>query len=179
MGRLIPKKGFDVLIKACAIIKGKGINFVCGIVGEGSEYRNLTRLVKENDLVDKVKLLGKLSYDDVVIQYQQASILVAPSRVCKNDVDGLPTVIIEALALGVPVIATPIAGITDLIKGGETGLIVPPDDEKALSNVICEILDNHNMQASLAICGRNRVLEEFDISKTIKNLHVVMLDNRN
>ena len=78
--------------------------------------------------------------------------------------------------MGVPVISTPIAGITDLIKDRETGMFVPPDDEKVLSSVISELLANNNLQAFLAFRGQNRVLEEFNISRTIKDLHVIMLD---
>jgi colanic acid/amylovoran biosynthesis glycosyltransferase len=175
VGRLIPKKGFDTLIKACALLADRDVDFVCHIVGEGSEHNKLARLIRENNLVHRVRLLGALPFDDVILQYQQASMLVAPSRECREDMDGLPTVIIEALGMGIPVVTTPVAGIPDLIKDKETGIIVPPDDEKALSVVISELLANHDLQSSLGSQGQKSVFENFEISRTVEHLHLAML----
>jgi colanic acid/amylovoran biosynthesis glycosyltransferase len=177
VGRLIPKKGFDILIKACATLKQRGTEFTCRVVGTGIQNNHLARLIIENDLGGQVQLLGALPFEDVIGQYEQATVLVAPSRICQDDVDGLPTVIIEALGRGVPIIATPIAGIPDLIKDNETGLIVPPDDQETLANVIGKLLADKKIQVALALEGQKQVVDNFDISKTIKYLHAAMLDH--
>jgi glycosyltransferase involved in cell wall biosynthesis len=174
VGRLIPKKGFDVLIKACAFLANDNFDFICKIIGSGSEYGYLEKLIIENGLSRHVQLIGAVPFEDVVTHYQSATALIMPSRVCDDDVDGLPTVIIEALAMGIPVIASPIAGIPDLIKNKKTGLIVPPDDYKALAKAIVELLSDKNLRDSLALQGKREIADEFDISETIKKLNNVM-----
>jgi glycosyltransferase involved in cell wall biosynthesis len=169
VGRLVPKKGFDVLIKACATLKTR-FDFNCMIIGDGSEFSSLKNLITENCLSEFVQLIGALSFDDVVSHYQIATVLVVPSRICNNDVDGLPTVIIEALAMGTPVIASSIAGIPDLIKHKETGMIVPPDNEKALAEALTQLLLDRKLRDKLANQGKQVVADEFDIAKTIKRL---------
>ncbi len=175
VGRLIPKKGFDVLIKACSLLKESRVDFVCRIIGDGTEFTHLKKLIRDNDLIEQVCLLGALSFEHVVDEYRKATLLIMPSRVCKDDVDGLPTVIIEALALGIPVIASSVAGIPDLIKDRETGLIVPPEDEKSLANAIQNVLFDKELYNSLAFQGKKEVLKNFDISETIKQLNDVIL----
>jgi glycosyltransferase involved in cell wall biosynthesis len=177
VGRLIPKKGFDVLIKACALLKQRNINFLCRIIGAGSEFPRLKKLIVKNGLSEEVHLAGALPFDQVVTEYQKATLLVVPSRVCKDDVDGLPTVMIEALAMGLPVIASSIAGIPDLIKEKQTGLLVPAEDEKSLANAICDLFFDENLYRSLALQGKNEVLKNFNISETIKQLNNSMVQS--
>lgn len=177
VGRLIPKKGFDVLVKACALLRQENINFVCRIVGNGSEFARLKRLIVDNHLSEHVHLVGALSFTDVVREYENATLCVMPSRVCKDDVDGLPTVIIEALAMRVPVIASSVAGIPDLVKDQQTGLIVPPEDEKRLADAIKILFSEENLCDILALQGNDEVLRNFNIIKTSKQLNDAILSS--
>jgi colanic acid/amylovoran biosynthesis glycosyltransferase len=163
VGRLVKKKGFDILIKACVLLQNKGVNFVCYIVGSGSEYHFLKHLTIENGLARTVLFLGSLSISDLLNEYQLATILVAPSRVCRNDIDGLPTVIIEALASGLPVIATPVAGIPELVIHNETGILFPIGDETELSRAIENLFENKSLYHHLCESGRKKVVQEYNI----------------
>lgn len=177
VGRLIPKKGFDILIKACASLKGNNLDFICKIIGTGSEYHRLDKIIIKNHLCEHVMMLGALSFEDVVDQYRSATILVAPSRICSDDVDGIPTVIIEALAMGIPVITTSVGGIPDLIEDKKTGLIVPPDNDQALAKALSILLTDPNLQNSVTLSGKQVVVDEFDIVKTIQKLNAAMILN--
>ena len=137
----------------------------------------MKKLIIDNDLSQHVDLVGALSFEEVVSHYQQATVLVMPSRTCTDDIDGLPTVIIEALAMGIPVIASSIAGIPDLIKDGSTGLIVPPDDERSLAKAIKEVLVDQKLRELLTLHGRNEILKNYDISRTIQQLNNVIVLN--
>lgn len=177
VGRLVPKKGFDVLINACSVLNQRKINFVCRIIGSGPEYGFLAKLISANNLSQQVFLTGAMEFEDIVCQYQEATVLVMPSRICNDDVDGLPTVIIEALAMGVPVIASAVAGIPDLIKDKITGLLVQSNDENALAKAIANLLCDKKMRDNLATQGQNEVLDNFDISRTIEQLNELMMLN--
>lgn len=177
VGRLIPKKGFDVLIKACAALVGNNLDFICNIVGAGSEGHLLEKIIKENHLSEHVKMLGALPFEDVVDRYRNATVLVAPSRVCSDDIDGIPTVIIEALAMGIPVVTTPVGGILDLVENKKTGLIVPPDNDQALAKALSELLTDASLRDALALNGKRVVVDQFNIVKTAQKLNDVMILN--
>jgi glycosyltransferase involved in cell wall biosynthesis len=171
VGRLIRKKGFDTLIQACVLLKKEGVQFVCHIVGSGGEYKLLKKLVIENGMQQQIRFLGALSYQDVLNQYQEAALLIAPSRICKDDVDGLPTVIIEAFAMGLPVIATSVAGIPELVIQNETGLLVPGEDPTALFRAIYELIDNRELRQRFGEAGRKKVVGEYNIIDSAQQIN--------
>jgi len=172
VGRLVPKKGFDVLVNACAILKGRGFHFETAIVGEHGEHEaELRRQIDAHGLRDHVRLIGPLEQSRLYTEYQRADVFCLPCRVLDNgDRDGLPNVLMEAMACGLPVVTTPVSGIPEVIKDGHNGTLVPPDDAEALANAIQRISSDRMLAQSLGRAGRLTVLERFDGDKTALEL---------
>jgi glycosyltransferase involved in cell wall biosynthesis len=172
VGRLVPKKGFDVLVEACAILKRRGFHFETAIVGEHGEHEaELRQQIDAHGLRDRVRLLGPLEQSRLYTEYQRADIFCLPCRVLDNgDRDGLPNVLMEAMACGLPVITTPVSGIPEIIKDGHNGTLVPPDDATALANAIQRIRSDRMLARNLGRAGRSTVLERFDGDKTAMEL---------
>ncbi len=172
VGRLVPKKGFDVLVAACARLRDRGVSFRCLLAGEGPEEAHLADLIARKDLQDVVELLGPVPQDELVQQlYPRAAVLLQPSVVgADGDRDGIPTVILEAMALGLPVIATPVSGIAEAVQDRESGLLVPPGDPEALASAVQEILTDRALVLRLAVGARRRVETCFNLKNNSKLL---------
>jgi glycosyltransferase involved in cell wall biosynthesis len=166
VGRLMPTKGFDDLIRSCKILKDKGIDFICDIVGDGPMEAGLRQLLEDLDLKIQVNLRGPLPQEDIIRLYQEADIFVLASRKTRHrDVqDGIPVVLMEAMASGIPVISTRISGIPELIEDTVTGILVCPEDLIGLSKAIERIYFDTEYAGRLARNARARVEKEYDIS---------------
>jgi colanic acid/amylovoran biosynthesis glycosyltransferase len=165
VGRYIEKKGFGDLIEACAEIRG--IDFECRIVGQGPLEAALRGQAERAGLGGRVDLTGPKSESEVAGLLAKASVFVLP---CVATVDGgsdnLPTVIMEAMAAGVPVISTPVAGVPEMVVDGETGWLVPEHDPQALRERIEAALHNPAKALAMGVAGRKRCAERFDIART-------------
>ena len=172
VGRLVPKKGFDVLVEACAILKGRGFHFETAIVGEHGEHEaRLRQQIDTHGLKNHVRLIGPMEQSRLYTEYQRADVFCLPCRVLDNgDRDGLPNVLMEAMACGLPVVTTPVSGIPEIIKDGQNGTLVPPDDAEALANAIQRISSDRMLARNLGRAGRLTVLERFDGDKTAMEL---------
>jgi len=172
VGRLVSKKGFDVLIKACGELKKKGEPFRCVIAGDGPERARLESAVSTLDLQDCVELPGSIPQNHLAERYYlQASVLVQPSVVDEDgDQDGIPTVILEALAMGLPVVATDVSGIAEAVIPGETGLLVQPGDAPALADAIRDLLSDRALVGALSRRGRELAEHRFDLQQNVKVL---------
>jgi glycosyltransferase involved in cell wall biosynthesis len=172
VGRLVPKKGFDVLVEACAILKRRGFHFETAIVGEHGEHEaRLRQQIDAHGLTNHVRLIGPLEQSRLYTEYQRADVFCLPCRVLDNgDRDGLPNVLMEAMACGLPVVTTPVSGIPEIIKDGQNGTLVPPDDAEALANAIQRISSDRMLARNLGRAGRLTVLERFDGDKTAMEL---------
>ena len=179
VGRLVPKKGFDVLVDACAILKQRGFNFETIIAGEHGEHESeLREQIEARGLKDLVRLTGPLEQTRLYTEYQNADVFCLPCRVLDNgDRDGLPNVLMEAMACGLPVITTPVSGIPEIIKDGRNGTLVPPNDAEALANAIQRISSNRMLARNLGRAGRLTVLERFDGDKTAMELAALFATN--
>lgn len=171
VGRLVEKKGFDDLIRACAILRDRGTPFRCEIIGTGNQEASLRKLIASLDLGEFVSLPGPMPREELVDRYPRASVFAAPCVVGNDgNRDGLPTVLIEAMALGVPVISTPVTGIPELVRDGETGTIVPERDPAALADAIEQALACPERARGMAACGREQVEANFDLRRNVANL---------
>ena len=172
VGRLVHKKGFDVLVEACAILNQRGFHFETLIIGEHGEHeRELRRQIEAHGLHDRVRLVGPLEQARLYREYQSADVFCLPCRVLDNgDRDGLPNVLMEAMACGLPVITTPVSGIPEIIKDGQNGTLVPPDDAVALANAIQRVSSDRMLARNLGRAGRMTVLERFDGDRTAVEL---------
>jgi glycosyltransferase involved in cell wall biosynthesis len=172
VGRLVPKKGFDVLLRACEILKNSGYEFRCVIIGEGPERPRLESLRDELGLASVVEIPGAIPQDRVRDEFMRhARVLVQPSVIAPDgDQDGIPTVLLEAMACGVPVVATPTSGIPEAVDDGETGLLVAPGDGAATAVGIGRLLDDGELAARLAEGARRRIERSFNIKRSVKVL---------
>ena len=165
VGRLVPRKGADVLIDALAIASNRGFAVELDIVGEGPEQARLHALVADRGLRDCVAFRGALCEADVARAMGGADVLVVPSLS-----EGLPVVIMEAMASGVPVVASKIDGIPELVHDGETGLLVPPCDPKALAHALVRLLADPGMARRMGAGGRVIVVERHDAERNALTL---------
>jgi len=166
VGRLVEKKGFAYLLEACAILRSRGVNFRCEIVGGGELESALQHQFEELDLGDCVQLCGPMSQSDVKRKIRQARLLAAPCVHAGNDDrDGLPTILLEAMALGTACISTPVTGIPEILRHEETGLMVAERDETALADACERLLYDQDLRERLTRKGRSLVEENFNIDR--------------
>lgn len=162
VGRLVPKKGFIHLIRACERLAQRGIDFRCQIVGEGPERAALQAAMGAAKLEDKVSLLG--AQTDVKKYLQQADLFVMPCVLDDSgDRDGIPTTLMEAMAMQVPVISTEVSGIPELVQHEQTGLLTPPEDVEALAQAICRLIVDEKLRQELAAAGRRHIELHHDL----------------
>ena len=163
VGRLRAKKGLDTLIDACRLLRGRGLLFRCEIVGYGEERDRLQAQIDSLELTNCVQLSGKLVREAVIERYARGAVYVQPSRITADgDRDGIPNVLLEAMAVGLPVVASRVSGIPELVQHRRNGLLVEPDDAAALADAIDELISDASLAAFLGRNARTTVTENFD-----------------
>jgi glycosyltransferase involved in cell wall biosynthesis len=171
VGRLIAKKGFADLIRACRLLMERGKSFRCEIIGEGPLEAELREQIAQLDLQDCVELLGAKPQHEIRECLATASAFVLPSVVDPDGgMDNLPTVIMEAMAAGLPIISTATGGIPEMVIQNETGFLVPPGDVAALAGAIERLFDDIGLAQRLGECGFQRAKELFSIDKNVRSL---------
>ena len=170
-GRLVPFKGFDVLIDACAELQNRSLNFACEIIGDGPLRAELEARVMRHNLYERIHFAGEQPQNYVLQALNNSDIFVlasAPDERGASDI--FPTVIAEAMASGKPAISTTVAGIPELVANGKTGLLVPPRDASALADAMQRLAQDENLRRDFGRAGRLRIEQEFTIEKTIEPL---------
>lgn len=171
VGRLVEKKGFPFLIEAIGLLRDRGIDCRCTLVGDGPLRPQLQKQIEDLGLTDRVQLAGVRPLTEVSALLKGAAVLVAPSIISEGgDRDGLPTILVEGMALGTPCISTQVVGIPELIRDHETGLCVPPNDAKVLADAIAEMLGNPTMARLLADNARALIESEYDVHRNTARL---------
>jgi colanic acid/amylovoran biosynthesis glycosyltransferase len=171
IGRLVPKKGFPVLLAACRRLMDQGLDFRLTLAGDGPQRPQLLRLVREYDLSQRVTLTGFVPHREVPALLQQSDLFVMSCIVDpKGDRDGIPNVILEAMAHEVPVVGTTVSGIPEAIRPGETGWLAPPADPESLALAIQEACSDPAEARRRALAGRDLVAREFDSVKNYGRL---------
>ena len=164
IGRLIEKKGFADLISACALLRAHSRTFQCSIIGEGPFEESLRAQIAAAGLGQSVELAGPLPQTEIAQRLAHATIFALPStREADGGMDNLPTVIMEAMAAGLPVISTPLGGIPEMVEDGINGELVPDRDPAALSAAIERLLDDPERARQLGERGRQIAREKFSI----------------
>ena len=169
VGRLSPEKGVDEFLRAFASVSAGHPDVHAAIVGEGPERRNLEALARQLGLSERVHFTGYTPYSGDFIS--RSEMLIIPSRS-----EGIPNVALEALALGRPVVATRVGGVPEVIMDGLDGLLVPPEDPKALASAIDSLLKDRVLSARLAKAGRKRVREHFSLAQMVAHTHDAYLN---
>jgi glycosyltransferase involved in cell wall biosynthesis len=171
IGRLIEKKGFGDLISACAHLRSRGRAFSCSIIGEGPLEESLRAQIVAEGLEKLVELTGPQTQQEIAARLAHAAIFALPcTREADGGMDNLPTVIMEAMAAGLPVISTPLGGIPEMVEPKVNGELVPERDPEALSAAIERLLADPEQARRFGNCGREIAREKFSIEKSARQL---------
>jgi colanic acid/amylovoran biosynthesis glycosyltransferase len=163
VGRLVEKKGFLDLVEACRLLAHRGCNFTCQIVGSGELESQLADQIRQFDLEGKVFLLGPRPQSEVIELVRGSAAFAAPCVVGEDgNRDGLPTVLLEAMALGTPCVSTDVTGIPEILHHGKTGLMVPQRDPLALSQALERLLIDSELRVCLAAQARSLIESRFN-----------------
>lgn len=154
-------KGQETLLAALARLPTQ--NYRCLLVGDGPQRQSVEHLAEELNLGDRVKFMGARDHDEIAQILQLADIFVLPSLW-----EGMPMAIMEAMAAGLPVIATDVGGTGELVVQGETGLLVRAGDVVGLAREIARLLDDPELRRHLGARGRERITREFSLDKTVR-----------
>jgi colanic acid/amylovoran biosynthesis glycosyltransferase len=175
IGRLVDYKGFPTLLEALALLRGEGRKIRCDLIGEGPMKARLLDYRKKLGLGDSLFFHGSKTQEEVRdLLRGSAAFVLASQRGADGQMDGIPVVLMEAMALGVPVVTTRISGIPEIVDDGRTGLLVEPGDPGALARAIGRILDDTSFAADLSLNGRKMVEEEFDMNHSADKILALM-----
>jgi glycosyltransferase involved in cell wall biosynthesis len=176
VGRLVEKKGFQDLLQALSIVKGRGERFQCVIYGDGPLGPQLQEWIEGRGMTGDVRLMGDITQQELVSIYQTADLFVlTPVQTEDGDRDGIPNVLVEAMAVGLPVITTAVAGIPELVDDDQNGLLYPSRDVDGISSGIVELLRNPDKRRQLGDAGSKKVREQFDVTQAAQRLKALFI----
>ena len=174
VGRLIEKKGFEDLIEACAILKSRGRPFRCVIIGSGPLEDALKAQIARLDLGKEVVMLGARPQEEVMHLIRESAAFAAPCVVSADgDRDGLPTVLLESMALGTPCVSTDVTGIPEILHDGTTGLMVPQHAAAALADALARLLEDEPLRVRVADSARSLMETQFDIHRNAAHMREI------
>ena len=171
VGRFCEKKGFPDLIDACKILRDRGRDFECRIIGFGPLEAELRKRIESLGLSSMVRIEGQMTQSELACEYQSARMFVLPCRITEGgDRDGIPNVLLEAMASRVAVVSTPVSGITELIRPGHNGILASERDVTALAEAMDLLLEDEVLAARLGAQGRETVLGHFEMYASSKRI---------
>jgi glycosyltransferase involved in cell wall biosynthesis len=166
IGTLHEVKGQTYLLQACRLLEDSGIAVRCQFIGEGEDRRSLESEARQLHLEDRVKFCGNLNRGEVRRRLQQADVVCAPSVPTKSGRrEGIPVVLMEAMASGVPVVASRLSGIPELVEHERTGLLFEPGNPHELAAALRRLHDDRNLHAHLAAAARQKIEREFNLHR--------------
>ena len=164
IGTLHPVKGHTYLIEACRLLRERGLNIRCHFVGDGPDRAALFQQAAAANLADRIYFHGQCEGSEVARLLRSVHLLAAPSVPTRDGRrEGIPVALMEAMAAGVPVVASNLSGIPELVEDGSSGLLVPPGDATALADAIEHIHDTPKLERRLVRAARERVVEHFNL----------------
>lgn len=171
VAQLWERKGLRYLVEACGTLRDRGTDFRCEIIGDGPQRDELRSIIDRLSLADHVVLTGPLPFPEVVQRYRRAGVFVLPCVVTdEGDRDGIPNVILEAMASHLPVISTPVSGIPEVIRDGDTGLTVPERDPAAIADAVERLIADPALAGEIAERASALVRAEFDMARNVDRL---------
>ena len=166
VGTLHEVKGQPYLLEACRFLQERGHNFECHFVGDGPDRKSLDELVEQAGLSGKVHFHGRLTRDEIARLLVDADVLTVPSVPTRDGRrEGIPVVLMEAMGSGVPVIASNLSGIPELVNDQQTGMLVAPRDAKSIADALERYIQDPALRRRFGNAGRAKVVEEFDLNK--------------
>jgi glycosyltransferase involved in cell wall biosynthesis len=179
VGRLVGKKGFRDLLQACALLARRDVDFSCTIAGDGEERNELLAETTRLGLERRVEFTGSLPRHQVLDLMSRARVLAAPCVVAGDgNRDALPTVLLEALGVGLPVVTTRVTGIPEIIEDGSEGLLVESGDAEALACALEQVLHDDQLWESCSARGPEKLRQRFDRHRTAAELVEVFSTSR-
>jgi len=177
IGRLVEKKGMDVLIAACMLLKKDGIRFKLEIAGDGPLLQPLALLAEKLAISDMVDFIGPLRHDRVFDWLEGLSVFALACKRDKNgDADGIPVVLMEAMACDIPVLSTSITGVPELVEHEKTGLLSPPENAELFYKNLKRILSDVKLRNKLVAGARKRMEEEFSQEININRIYKIIME---
>lgn len=174
VGRLVEKKGFSDLVDACALLAAGGQDFVCDIIGAGPLEDELLARISRLGLTERVRLAGALPQSEVIEYLRDASAFALPCvTAADGNRDGLPTVLLEAMALGAPCVSTAVTGVPEVLLDDKTGLMAGERDPESLAAALGLLLDDPELRVRLTSEARSMIEAEFDIDRNAARLRSV------
>jgi glycosyltransferase involved in cell wall biosynthesis len=171
VARLVEKKGLPYLIEACGRLRDRGLDFRCRIIGRGNLRPRLAAMIAERQLEDRVSLRGAVRQGEVPDLYRSADVFVLPAIVASDgNREGLPVSIVEALACGLPVVSTPVSGISEVVHHDHNGLLVPERNPSELAEALERLITDRPLYDRLRDNARQSVTGRFDIRRTSRSL---------
>ncbi|MEE4261050.1 MAG: glycosyltransferase [Desulfobacteraceae bacterium] len=171
IARLTAKKGLPTVYKALKILADRGLNFEHTLIGDGEDRKLILQLIKKLELSSVARLLGTRPHHVVLEHYRAADLFVLGCEVAANgDRDGIPNVLVESMAMGVPVVATDISAIPELVQDGKTGLLAPAGQPAKLAEAVLRMLTDTELRNRVIPAARQTVVEDFDNGRLIRDL---------
>ena len=171
VARLTRKKGLPTVLRALKLLQDQGIEFQHTLIGDGDDRHQVLELITELGLSSQCRWLGTLPHEEVLAHYERADLFVLGSEISANgDRDGIPNVLMESMAMGVPVVATRVSAIPELIDHGATGLLVKPKSPQAMATAMLRMLTDADLRQSVTDNGKERIAREFDSRRHIDML---------
>jgi colanic acid/amylovoran biosynthesis glycosyltransferase len=171
IGTLHEVKGQTHLVEACRLLAAAGVPFTCRFVGDGPDRAALERQAAAAGLTGRVELLGRRTRAEIADLIGSSDVLVAPSVPTRSGKrEGIPVVLMEAMSAGLPVVASALSGIPELVVDGSSGLTVPPGDAPAIAAALRRLHEDPELRTRLGVAARERVLAEFDVDRNATRL---------
>ena len=169
--RLTEKKGLPTLLLALAELKKRKIPFHHTLIGDGDDRDKILALISQLELTNECTWLGTRTHEEVLEQFRRSDLFVLGCKIAENgDRDGIPNVLIESLAMGVPALSTDVSAIPEVLHHGETGITVPPDQHEKMADAIVELLTNSDLRSRIIANGQTLARCQFDNVMLTKKL---------
>jgi glycosyltransferase involved in cell wall biosynthesis len=169
VGRLTPEKGHALLLEALEILLREQVDFHCTLVGGGPEHDRLIETARSRGLIERVHFAGSVGQDDIQEYFDRADVFVLPSFA-----EGLPVVLMEAMAKSLAVVSTHVMGIPELVEHGVNGILVPPGCPESLADALAALAADPDRRSSMGERGREKIVREFDFVRTGQQLAAIL-----
>lgn len=171
VARITEKKGLPTIYRALALLRDRGIRFRHTLIGDGDDREKVLALIRSLGLDNLCRCLGTQTHAEVLQQFKQSDLFVLGCEIAKNgDRDGIPNVLVESLAMGVPALSTHVSAIPEILIDGETGLTVPPSEPETMATAMERLLADEPLRQRLREGGKKYVRAHFDSSRSTREL---------
>ena len=178
IARMTEKKGLPFLYNALSLLNKKGIDFQHTLIGDGDDKEKILNLISDLGLKKQCHCLGTRTHEEVLKQFKKSDLFVLGCVIAQNgDRDGIPNVLVESLAMGVPALSTTVSAIPEILINSQTGLTVPPSSHEALADGIIRLLSDNVLRQRLIDGGRKYVHDNFNNRQLIEKMATIFRSN--